>query len=323
MNPIAFQLQSFSEHFENLAGKKDQYNKPAMFLDYLWSTVRYGASASDFFDFEFYNKKHALRRTYLCYKAKKQMFHALNDYSKKELFDNKVEFLTRFSAYVERDWLDMTACGLDAFRAFCEKHNEMIAKPQNLSMGRGVHKVTVGSDVDALYRQLKDEKALVEEFVEQHPDMARIHPDSLNTVRLIAVKLKGRYEIFCTLLRCGVGDMVVDNGGSGGLLARIDPETGVVISDGCNKTHERFSKHPDSGVMLHGFQIPHWDKVLDICRRAMDEVPGVNYVGWDVAIKPDGVELIEGNFEGQLAGVQISSHEGYAAKWKYIMGSIR
>ena len=83
-------------------------------------------------------------------------------------------------------------------------------------------------------------------------------------------------------MRCGSGGGCIDNYCSGGIATRIDIEKGVGISDGINTRHERFAKRPDSGVFLHGFQVPHWEKVIELVKRAALVVPGVNYIGWGV-----------------------------------------
>lgn len=56
-----------------------------------------------------------------------------------------------------------------------------------------------------------------------------------------------------------------------------------------------YERHPRSGCLLKGYQIPYWDKVMDICREAAHKVPQMGYIGWDVAITKDGPLFIEAN----------------------------
>ena len=44
-----------------------------------------------------------------------------------------------------------------------------------------------------------------------------------------------------------------------------------------------------------GRKIPNWDKVCDGVKQAHAMLPGCRFIGWDVAITEDGIELIEGN----------------------------
>ena len=57
-----------------------------------------------------------------------------------------------------------------------------------------------------------------------------------------------------------------------------------------------YTRHPASGAYLPGFQIPFWLELTACVHRAMDRVPGMGYVGWDIAVTHDGPELIEGNW---------------------------
>ena len=46
---------------------------------------------------------------------------------------------------------------------------------------------------------------------------------------------------------------------------------------------------------MPGLQIPHWEQIRALVNEAMERMPGIGYVGWDIAVTPDGCELIEGN----------------------------
>jgi glutathione synthase/RimK-type ligase-like ATP-grasp enzyme len=53
--------------------------------------------------------------------------------------------------------------------------------------------------------------------------------------------------------------------------------------------------HPITGTGIVGFQVPLWDESLRLTQEAAKLVPEVAYVGWDVAVTPDGPVLVEGN----------------------------
>jgi hypothetical protein len=46
-----------------------------------------------------------------------------------------------------------------------------------------------------------------------------------------------------------------------------------------------------------GFVVPNYDIAVDAVKRAAKVVPDVRYIGWDVAITPEGCELIEANHD--------------------------
>ena len=49
-----------------------------------------------------------------------------------------------------------------------------------------------------------------------------------------------------------------------------------------------------AGVNRSTFYL-HYESIADLVNEAMERMPGIGYVGWDIAVTPDGCELIEGN----------------------------
>ena len=46
---------------------------------------------------------------------------------------------------------------------------------------------------------------------------------------------------------------------------------------------------------IQGFAIPYWEEAKAMCLEASQVVPQMRYVGWDVAITPNGPVFVEGN----------------------------
>jgi len=139
---------------------------------------------------------------------------------------------------------------------------------------------------------------LVTEFIQMHPVLAEIYPHSVNTIRLIVFKKDGvTPQIGNAYLRIGsLKSGYVDNTAAGGMLAQIDPATGR-FGNAQILEHGRVTdcpRHPDTGTLIEG-TIPHWDyavaKVLDIAAS----MPQLEYLGFDLAITPDGIMLPEIN----------------------------
>ena len=88
-----------------------------------------------------------------------------------------------------------------------------------------------------------------------------------------------------------------DNGGSGGVFAVINPETGIVYTDGIDETGKYYSEHPDSGVKYKGWQVPRWQELCEAVEKAhKNYLPKHHYVGWDWALTDQGWTLIEENW---------------------------
>jgi hypothetical protein len=88
--------------------------------------------------------------------------------------------------------------------------------------------------------------------------------------------------------------------GAGGVTARVDLETGRLdraLTFDPRKGGGRRPRpdHPESQVMIEGEIVPDWEAVkrqmLDIAAR----LPCSGLVGWDVALTPTGVVIVEGN----------------------------
>ena len=81
----------------------------------------------------------------------------------------------------------------------------------------------------------------------------------------------------------------------GGVTSYIDTKTGRLCTPAIDRKRQSFKLHPHTGIELIGYQIPHWEDVLEFARKAAFVEPRAHYVGWDIALCPDGLELIEGN----------------------------
>lgn len=145
--------------------------------------------------------------------------------------------------------------------------------------------------------------AVLDELVTQSPVMASLNPSSVNTIRLYSLLIGSDCNIFASFIRMGRNGAIVDNLGSGGLLAGIDIKTGQVITPGTDDTGRCFEKHPDTGVAIRGFQVPKWQELLRFTEEAALHYP-LKYVGWDIAVCENGFQIIEANPDPMIHGIQ-------------------
>ena len=187
----------------------------------------------------------------------------------------------------------------DTFPRKIEGLTGVFAKPTASTKGKGVEKIVFSDFKDdrELYDYMKSKSyMLFEEVIKQHPAVASLNESSVNTIRVITIVDNGVCHHVFTSFRIGAGNLV-DNFSAGGIVADVDPKTGIVRTAAFNRIGESFPKHPLSGMDIKGFRIPLWDQVLEITRTAaMRMAPqGVGIVGWDVAVGRDKVYLVEGN----------------------------
>jgi len=272
------------------------------FADALHCSYVHGASPENYMVLRFFALSEAERKTYLTSGRSKAVDARLNAratahdrqvLARKDLFDRA------FSPLIKRDFLYAPESSPADFSAFLSRHEEFFVKPVSGTMGRGVARLRSSAvDADALYTRCRAESLLLEEPIVQHPALSRLNPSCVNSVRINAARsLGGEVRLIGACLKCGGAAAVTDNFHTGGVAYPIDWERGVVSGPGRNNLDLRdYDCHPVSGVTMPGFRLPFWGETLDCVRRAMDLVPSIGYVGWDIAITPSGPELIEGNY---------------------------
>ena len=185
---------------------------------------------------------------------------------------------------------------------------DCICKPITDFAGRGIFSLRVGDKaivvngrpetIGAFSRRVSDTRYIVEEKIIQHGRMAKLNPHCVNTIRL-ATYLEGQtVRPFAAAVRLGTNRNVTDNWHTGGLIIRLDLETGCLGSYGV--THPDFEgkfhhTHPDTGVTFCGYAIPYWREALGMALAAHKYFYGTFTIGWDIAITPTGPLFIEAN----------------------------
>lgn len=282
---------------------QQQGGSPALyFADALYCSAKHGASPENYFVLRFYRLSNRQRLNYLTSGRSKAADALLNrnaTMEDKRAVGRKDVFHKVFAGLVKRDFLYVPESSYEDFLKFTEKHGEFIAKPPTGTMGRGIEKLsTVDNGSRELYNSCLERGLLLEELIEQHPELNKINSCCVNSVRINAARgLDGGLRLIGACLKCGGPGAFTDNFHSGGIAYPLDMQTGQVTGPGRNNSDtEEFFCHPGSGVYMPGFRLPFWDEVKDCVLQGMDRVPSLGYVGWDIAIGPRGPELIEGNY---------------------------
>lgn len=268
------------------------------FFDMLWCAMRYGAGYYDYVMFGFYDMNGKQRNTYLTRVRNKKVCEKMNDYSLADEFDDKLRFNQRFTAFLHRQTLNGETATAAEFAAFTRGQEAIFAKPNHGSCGNGVEKLYVKDFADpaAMLAYIREKKLYVLEHVlPQHPDMARLHPASVNTMRIVTDLIGDEISIAYIMVKIGRGGGCCDNSGQGGVICRVDEATGKIRSVATDDYFNVFETHPDTGIRFEGYQLPMVPEAIALAKEAARVLPGMRHVGWDVAITPDGPALIEGN----------------------------
>jgi len=188
----------------------------------------------------------------------------------------------------------------------------IIIKPLNSCCGKGVQKLCVDDykTVKELYDYIiSSGSPLVEECIVQHPEMSRMYPHSVNTLRFVTIlDDDGEPHIVYAVMRMGNNGSVVDNLNAGGIAAPIDTDAGVISSVAFDKKINYYDRHPATGVDIVGFRIPLWEEAkATVCEYAK-KLPTLRYIGWDVAVTSDRVVFVEANQYPSHDFVQMPMH---------------
>lgn len=226
------------------------------------------------------------------------------------LLDDKYESYKALEKYYGRKLLKLNRKNYISFVRFCIRHPVFVKKNSYDSLGRGVMKVDIHDydSVRKVYEAITKDlgNVTVEELICPHRTIEALNPSSVNTVRVIVCRKDGAEPVIVdTFMKIGRDGSFVDNGGAGGILVHIDPQTGVFDSDGVDESGKRFENHPDHGYKFKGYQLDKWSAVIKLSKEAMKDIEGLAYVGWDFTMNRKGEWIIvEGNSGSQLIGPQ-------------------
>lgn len=268
-----------------------------IFFDMLYCGLKYQAGYMDYALFEMYNLNASQRKTVVTRGINNSFIKRFNNPEFTVIFEDKRKFNASFSDFLHRDWVDVENSSDEDLELFIKKHPLFMAKPFDGMCGKGIEKISIGdfSSLSEIKSYLFENKLmLLEEVVAQHPVMSELHPNSVNTCRVITLLKDGQANVVATYLRIGNGKYV-DNFNSGGMVVPVDEESGEVFYPAINKKSELFEVHPLTNVSIKGFKMPLWQEVLDLAKNAAKVVPQVGLIGWDVAITENGPLIIEGN----------------------------
>ncbi len=204
----------------------------------------------------------------------------------------------------------------EAIEAVRSYQGEMMIKPTvETCNGDGVDQITDTSadSLNALFSRY-DINFIVQEKARQHPELQRVNPTSLNSMRLYTYRtLEGKCEFLYpySMLRFGGKGAVKDNTSKGGGTCLIDRDGHVDDRVFRFKHMEISSLKRETGV--ENLVVPCYHKVIDTLLAMHSKLPYFDYVGWDVTVDPDGEPLfIEFNLVPAIEGPQLMAGPMFA-----------
>lgn len=285
---------------------------PRLVADTGYCVLRYGLSLTDYLNFKIYARTAAQRKEYVGVRTENKFYECVSPSEYKKRYTVKPRFLAEFKDYTKRDFIVPEEAGFDDTCAFLDRHAVFMVKPFDGLGGQSVTKERAEeiSDRQAFYRRCVDNRLFLEELVVQHPGMNALCAKSVNTMRIMTFNDHGKSEILWMGLRVGNGVNDIDNFHAQGMGVRIDQQTGRLVGKGYDKDGKVFERHPTSGVLFDGFEIPCFNEAREMVLRASLESDKILVVGWDVAISENGPVIIEGNRRPGFDLVQVLDDRG-------------
>jgi hypothetical protein len=291
----------------------------------LRDSLRFNVSILEYYQFRFFELSDGERAAWAGTGTMYEFQRRANPPGARSILEDKTLFLDAYRPFIRHDVVTLPEIERERMHAtrVLGSHAQLVLKPARGNCGIGISFVESASMTadtlgDEMHRHGFD---LVEERVVQHAALAALSPSGVNTVRIFTcLDARDRAYILGCRLRISVNS-AVDNMAAGNLAAPIDDATGIVIGPGVYSDITRPSEavHPVTGVAIEGFQIPFWEETVALARAAAERHPQNRSVGWDIAITPQGPDLIEGNHDWCKLVWQLPVGRGL----KHLLGNCR
>ena len=296
----------------------------------------YGNSCDEEFYYDFRNKSHEEKQQYMTFRLREKYCNHLNCKDDADIFVNKYKTYIKYKKYFLRDCMKINGEeDYDHFVEYVKKHPSFVVKPLDMAFGVGVYlvKETDYSDYRTLFDSIirsgeknkqevvwaKSSAIMLEEVILQDESVSAIHPWSVNGVRVTTVRKGDEVTIYHPWFKIGASHQFVTSAVFGTMDAGINADTGVVETDGYKENGEHHEYHPDTGIRILGFAIPHWDELKSMARELALSLDTINYVGWDFVLTPKGWCIMEGNYDGDFMW-QLYYSRGMKAEFEKLIG---
>ena len=208
----------------------------------------------------------------------------------------------------------------EAVVSLLKEKGKLFIKPYGVGKGNGVNILiyqdeTIFVDEDVYSQEsfidfLKQrDNWFISEAIKQHEYSDNIYDKTVNTIRLITLRdiYTHQFKVFFAVQRIGTSATIpVDNGSRGGLVSKIDLETGILTEARCLHNKNVYKIHPDSKAPIEGVQLPNWDKVKEQMLELANKMPYMHFIAWDILIMEDGsICIIEGNTSSGVNIIQL------------------
>ena len=142
---------------------------------------------------------------------------------------------------------------------------------------------------------------VLQEAVRQHPSIAYLNKDSVNTIRIATYKsVKDEsVHVLAAIIRIGKNGQYVDNAHAGGMFVGVDVKTGQLGEYACDQYGHKEKIWNGIDFSKEKIQIPNWEKVISFSQYVGKKVIHHRLLAMDISVNEEGNPvLIEYNLGG-------------------------
>lgn len=142
---------------------------------------------------------------------------------------------------------------------------------------------------------------VLQESIEQHPDLAVFNPQSVNTLRVAVYKsvVNEQPHVVSAVIRIGKQGEFVDNAHAGGRFVGIDINSGILMKEAMDQFGNRTNVWNGIDLSNKEFHIPSWNQVKELARSIASRMYHMRLIAFDLSVDCNGKpRLIEANVGG-------------------------
>lgn len=170
----------------------------------------------------------------------------------------------------------------------CVEQKKVVVKQSTLSDGgKNIVFWTVADGEDKLRLTIQNSRNFViQEVITQHHSIGKVHPHSLNSIRILTLTLDNDVRVLSTIVRMGANGANVDNGHSGGIFCGVDNNGRFKNVAYTYMSGQRFDEvHPTTQVKFSDCYIPNYDACLEYVKKLAPRLCRVSRLtSWDLTV---------------------------------------
>lgn len=226
----------------------------------------------------------------------------LNNYEFYNSYADKISF----DLLIEKKYLPRTLLRIINFKFYDDKFNylefdeaiellkkeddEVVMKPAVFSSGGSNVVLNSPEEIIELLQKnpiYQSNSFVVQCKIKQHLLIEALHPDSVNTCRIMTANTGKRTVELSTYFRIGRNKSKIDNAQAGGIYCGVNKD-GSLHEFAWDVDKRKYFRHPNTDIPFADFKIPNFDKALNFCLNQHKKLLRLTFISWDIAIGENG-----------------------------------